>query len=163
MSGDPADQGPLGAATHRDLVAALLREAAAAGITELEVGYGDLRLFVRRRPGLQLGHVAPAIASGPAEAPAVHEDWEPVITPLAGVYYAQESPDVEPYVHVGSVVSPGQTVGLVEAMKTFNTVLCDIGGIVRQIVVGAGETVQPGQILMYVEPDDGLSAGPPVL
>jgi biotin carboxyl carrier protein len=146
---------------------ALLRDLADSGVTELEVVAGEASLFVRQRTG----PARPAPAAGPepgttAEAgPA--EGLVAVTTPLAGIAYRSPSPDEPAYVRVGEAVRRGQVVALIEAMKVFNEIHADVGGVVEEILVTSGQSVQAGQTLLLVRPDqaertagDG-AAGPP--
>jgi acetyl-CoA carboxylase biotin carboxyl carrier protein len=159
MADDDSASAPLGAESYAALVAGLLDELAAAGITEAEVCYGSFRLFLRRRPRRES---APA-ATGPALAaePAIHESWVAVAAPLAGVFYNREAPDAPAFVHLGSPIHAGQPVGLIESMKMFNEVVCEVSGMVRQVLAANGEVVHAGQALIYVEPSEDLAHGPP--
>ncbi|GAC1436406.1 MAG: hypothetical protein NVSMB65_10440 [Chloroflexota bacterium] len=159
MSGEEtASPSLLGAESHAALVADLLQELSAAGITEAELGYGTLRLVLRRRP--QGTQPARQVAAVPEQMPSLREGWTSVTAPLAGVYYNRETPDADPFVHVGSMVHAGQAVGLIESMKMFNEVTAEVGGIVREILVGNGDVVQATQPLLYLEPGDEGAAQP---
>lgn len=70
---------------------------------------------------------------------------------LPGVFYRRPAPDQEPFVEEGSVVEDGQTLGLVEVMKTFNEVRAERPGRVSRILLAEGEEVEPGQELFEVE------------
>jgi acetyl-CoA carboxylase biotin carboxyl carrier protein len=75
-----------------------------------------------------------------------------VTAPLTGVYYRSPSPDAEPYVREGDVVSAGQVIGLIEAMKLFNEIKSDVTGTVRHIAAGDGDLVKAKQTLIEVDP-----------
>jgi acetyl-CoA carboxylase biotin carboxyl carrier protein len=62
------------------------------------------------------------------------------------------SPDADPFVRVGDVVEPGQTLGIVEAMKLMNPIVADDPGVVTEVLVGDAESVEYGQVLMYLRP-----------
>jgi len=75
----------------------------------------------------------------------------PVVAPLVGVYYRSGSPGAKPFVEVGDTVERGQQVGIVEAMKVMNEVLCDYRGVVKELLVDNGEAVQYEQQLMLID------------
>jgi acetyl-CoA carboxylase biotin carboxyl carrier protein len=94
---------------------------------------------------------------GVAEPPIAVEDeipktWQPIVSPLTGIFYLTETPQSPPFVSVGAPVTERQVVGLIESMKMYNPVETDVAGIVRAILVHASAVVERGQILMYVEP-----------
>lgn len=92
-----------------------------------------------------------AAAAGEAAGGAV------VVAPTDGIFYSRPSPGAPPYVEVGQTVRRGQTVGLVEVMKTFNQIAFDGPGqpeeaVVREIRAGEGEEVRAGQVLIVLGP-----------
>jgi acetyl-CoA carboxylase biotin carboxyl carrier protein len=136
---------------------------AQAGLDELEVEYGDLRVrLARPRPAAV---AAPAsVAPGPPDlAPMTASDGltpfgEPapgkrfVSAPLTGVWYAAPSPGARPYVTEGNEINVGQVVGLIEAMKLFNEIKSDVAGTVTRILVEAGTLVKRRQPLLEIDP-----------
>ena len=68
-----------------------------------------------------------------------------------GVFYHRPSPDAEPYVTEGAAVAEGDTVGLVEVMKTFHEVKADVAGTVRTILVDSEDEVSIGQDLVELD------------
>ena len=85
----------------------------------------------------------------------VGTDVTAVPAPLVGTFYAAPSPDAGPFVRVGDAVEPGQTLGIVEAMKLMNPIVADEAGVVTEILVGDAESVEYGQVLMYLRPGGG--------
>ena len=79
----------------------------------------------------------------------------PVPAPLVGTFYVAASPDADPFVQVGDAVEPGQTLGIVEAMKLMNPIVAEEAGVVVQVLVGDAESVEYGQVLMYLRPAGG--------
>jgi acetyl-CoA carboxylase biotin carboxyl carrier protein len=77
-------------------------------------------------------------------------DLTAVHAPLVGTFYVSPSPDAGPFVRVGDAVEPGQTLGIVEAMKLMNPILADEAGVVTEVLVGDAESVEYGQVLMYL-------------
>lgn len=72
-------------------------------------------------------------------------------SPLPGTFYRRSSPDAAPFVEVGTRVTPGDVVGIVEVMKQFNQIEAEIGGVVAEILVADGDPVEPGQALLRIE------------
>ncbi|GAA4833335.1 acetyl-CoA carboxylase [Saccharopolyspora rosea] len=72
--------------------------------------------------------------------------------PMPGVLYHRSSPDAEPYVTEGAAVVAGQTIALIEVMKTFNEVKADAAGTVARFLVDDGEEVSAGEDIVEVTP-----------
>ena len=87
-----------------------------------------------------------------ARAAAVADSRVPVVAPLVGTFYRSPQPGARAFVEEGDVVEPGQTVGIVEAMKIMNQVSSEHRGRVAELPVKDGEWVEFQQILMYLEP-----------
>lgn len=90
----------------------------------------------------------PVVEPKPAEASRLVE----IKSPIVGTYYSASSPDVEPFVKVGSPVTPETIVCIVEAMKVFNEIPAGLSGVVREILVENGAPVDYGQPLFRVDP-----------
>lgn len=75
----------------------------------------------------------------------------PITSPMVGAFYAAPSPGAKPFVKVGDIVSAGQVVCIVEAMKLMNEIESEVSGKVTQICVEDGQSVEYGQVLMYIE------------
>ncbi len=71
-----------------------------------------------------------------------------VTSPMIGTYYAAPGPGEEPFVRVGDMISAGQTVATIEAMKIFNEIEAERGGIVEELLVSNGQPVEYSQPLM---------------
>ncbi len=74
----------------------------------------------------------------------------PISSPMPGIYYGASSPSTPPFVRVGEVVSMGQVIGLIEAMKVFNEIPSPVSGTVLSIEVQGGDLVQIGEVLMRI-------------
>ena len=72
---------------------------------------------------------------------------------MVGTFYAQPEPGAEPYVRVGSRISSGQTVCIIEAMKIMNEIEAELGGVVREVCVDDASPVEYGQVLYRVDPN----------
>ncbi len=75
-----------------------------------------------------------------------------VRSPLVGTFYAAPSPGADPFVRVGDEIEPGQTVGIVEAMKLMNPIVADEAGVVAEVLVGDAESVEYDQVIMRLRP-----------
>ena len=83
--------------------------------------------------------------------PAESAPTNAVLAPLTGLYYSSPSPGAQPYVGVGSTITVGQVIGLIEAMKLFNEIKSDRGGRVTRIYPEDGALVKAKQPLIEVE------------
>ena len=90
---------------------------------------------------------APAASTENTSAPK----GKPITSPMVGAFYAAPSPGAKPFVKVGDVISAGQVVCIVEAMKLMNEIESEVSGKVTQICVEDGQSVEYGQVLMYIE------------
>lgn len=158
-----------------ELVRDLAKVLDDTGLTEIEVEYGELRLRLARTLVMaqqppahtHVVHSAPApapalpppVAAAPAPAPAappaapVDASSHPgaVLSPMVGTAYLAPNEDASPFVKVGDRVTKGQTILLVEAMKTFNQIHAPNDGVVKQILVGNADPVEFNQPLMIIE------------
>ncbi len=98
---------------------------------------------------------APAAATAPAAAPAASDDpaQHPgaVTSPMVGTAYLSAEPGATPFVTIGATVAEGQTVLIIEAMKTMNHIPAPRGGVVKRILVSDGNAVEYGAPLMIIE------------
>ncbi|MBM3586501.1 MAG: acetyl-CoA carboxylase biotin carboxyl carrier protein [Alphaproteobacteria bacterium] len=152
-------------ATIREL-AQILRES---DLTEIELIDNDMRVKLVRQVTVAAmampvaAHAAPAPAAAPA-APAVTatppaartaeidaDHPGAVSSPMVGVAYLSPEPTSAPFVTVGSKVTQGQTLLLIEAMKTYNQIKAPRAGTVTRILVESGTPVEFGEPLMIVE------------
>ena len=100
-------------------------------------------------------HHAPSAAPAAAAAPAASEDPSQhpgaVTSPMVGTVYLAAEPGATPFVTIGATVSEGQTVLIIEAMKTMNHIAAPRAGTVRRIMVDDGSPVEYGAPLMIIE------------
>jgi len=99
----------------------------------------------------EVAPVPPAALAEPAAKPEkpLHE----IRSPIVGTFYRAPAPDAEPFVQVGSHVTPGTTLCIIEAMKLMNEIQSDIAGTVVKILVENGQPVEYNQVLFLIEPD----------
>lgn len=138
----------------------LMRHAAEQGLSKVTVTEGNFSITVENTP-VEAAAVAPT-AAAPAAAPtAVQESAaQPeeesysgtvVSAPLVGTFYAANAPEEPPIVSVGDTVTKGQTLCIIEAMKTMNTIESPCDGKVQKILVTNGELVEYHQPLIVIE------------
>jgi acetyl-CoA carboxylase biotin carboxyl carrier protein len=76
-----------------------------------------------------------------------------ITSPMVGTFYARPEPAADPYVRVGSRISPGQTLCIIEAMKIMNPLDAEISGVIREVAVEDAQPVEFGQVLFRVDPN----------
>ena len=153
------DQARQGKARRPNIDAAFVRELAAlldeTGLTEIEVEEAGTRVRIARQ-GTFLSAPMMAAPHG-AGAPAPHEakpekkSGTEVTSPMVGTAYVGPSPGAPPFVKVGDTVKEGQTLIIIEAMKTMNQVPANVSGRVAEIFVQDGQPVEFGEPLMRIE------------
>jgi acetyl-CoA carboxylase biotin carboxyl carrier protein len=132
----------------------LAKLMAETGLTEIELAEKDRRIRVVRgyaqAPMQQVvvPHAAPHAAVADGTAPAV--DPGAVLSPMVGVAYLTPEPNAPAFVGVGTRVEAGQTLLLIEAMKTFNPITAPKAGTVTRILVESGDSVDQGQPLVVI-------------
>ncbi len=143
-----------------DAVRALAAILTETGLTEIEIEGEDGRVRVARAPAPVVASVAgpalaPAAAAAPATAPAAAPDDAAhpgaVRSPMVGVAYLSPEPGAAPYVAPGQGVSAGQTLLLIEAMKTFNQIKAPRAGTVTRVLVASGTPIEYDQPLLIIE------------
>jgi acetyl-CoA carboxylase biotin carboxyl carrier protein len=145
-------KGPgIDAAAVREL-AGLLKET---GLTEIEIEHNGARIRVSRGGGVAAPAAAPAsIATTPAPAaPQPAASGPPagaVPSPMVGTVYASPEPGKPPFISVGKTVKEGDTLFIIEAMKTMNAIAAPKGGTVKEIHVTDGTPVEYGQTLCVI-------------
>ncbi len=85
------------------------------------------------------------------QKPAEPGEGKTIDSPMVGTFYDAASPDAEPYVTIGSTVSPGDILCIIEAMKTFNQLEADTSGVIRAIYKSNGDPVEFGEPLFVIE------------
>lgn len=96
---------------------------------------------------------APATANGQAEPASPADDGLIAVeSPMVGTFYTAANPDSEAFVSVGSQISEGSVVCIVEAMKVFNEIKAELSGTIERICVKNGDAVEFGQALFMVRP-----------
>lgn len=141
-----------------DAIRALADILTETGLTEIEVAEKDNRIRVVRSAGNQVVQAvaAPASAAPAAVAPViapvdVSNHPGAVNSPMVGIAYLAPDPSAPPFVQEGQAVTAGQTIMLIEAMKTFNQIKAPRGGTLTRMLVSSGDPVEFGEALAIIE------------
>ena len=140
-----------------DTIRALAAVLVETGLTEIEIADKDSRIRVVRGGGVAttvLPVAAPAASLTASAAPAMQEAAAhpgSVVSPMVGVAYLSPEPGAPPFVSVGQQVAVGQTLMLIEAMKTFNQIKAPRAGTVTAVLVQSGAPVEYGEALIILE------------
>ncbi len=135
------------------------------GLTEIELVDAESRLRIVRAPGMAVAASgaagggadggAGAVQAVPAPSPAAPAEEAAMVgavpSPMVGIVYLSPDPASAPFVVPGQAVAAGQTVLLIEAMKTFNQIKAPRAGTVRRILVASGDPVEYAQPLLVIE------------
>src|SRR5262249_2409270 len=154
VAGD--DKKKSNAVVDEDVVRSLARLLDETRLTEIEIEQRGVRVRVARQmavacapPAIEASRTIPvAIAAGtldPSQHPGV------VASPMVGTAYRAPEPGAKPFCDVGSVVKAGDTLLIVEAMKTLNQIPAPKAGTVVQILFEDAQTVEIGEPLMIIE------------
>src|SRR5262245_19296484 len=162
-----AEPGPFDVRTLRQLIAMMSRH----DLNEIDLQDGTKRIRVRR--GLRGGGATvpvviptpipvPAPAANATTAPTADQAGAgtarpgkptvPIKSPGVGTFYAASKPGAEPFVRVGSRVTPTTTVGILEAMKIMNEIPAECSGVITEVLVQNQQPVEFGQVLFHVDP-----------
>ena len=139
----------------QDLIRELAKLLTETGLTEIEVEHDDTRIRVARgaAPAAVQVPVAAIVAEKPKTAVAEEAVNHPgtVLSPMVGTAYRSPEPGARPFVDVGDTVREGQTLLIIEAMKTMNQIPAPRSGTVTAVMVEDGQPVEYGEPLMIIE------------
>lgn len=139
-----------------------------SGIAELELTEGEEKVRISRQPAIggQFAMPTTYMAAPPmpmaappttaptatptAEAAAPAIEGHVVKSPMVGTFYRAPSPDAKPFVEVGTSVSVGDTLCIIEAMKLLNQIEADQSGVIKAILVENGQPVEYGEPLFII-------------
>lgn len=151
----------------------LIKFVAKSGATEVKLEMDDIKITIKTTDGgssetttyiqqAPVSHALPQAAapqptapSAPAEAAPVADDNAKYITiksPIIGTLYRKPSPDKAPFVEVGSSISKGDVVCVIEAMKLFNEIESEVSGKIVKVLVDDSSPVEFDQPLFLVDP-----------
>jgi acetyl-CoA carboxylase biotin carboxyl carrier protein len=129
------------------------------GLTEIELEQKGVRVRVSKSmtahyqaaPAPMAAPAPPAAAAPVAVAAPTGDQAGAVKSPMVGTVYMAASPETPPFVTVGATVKQGQTLLIIEAMKTMNQIPAPKSGKVTQIMVGNGSPVEFGEVMLVIE------------
>ena len=163
MAKGPAKEKSAGDDAHEAMVRSLAKLLDETNVSEIEVERGGLRVRVARHAvampmmagaAAMLRDPAAIVANpaGTAARPVPAADHPGVVTsPMVGTAYVGPEPGARPFVDVGSTVTVGQTLLIIEAMKTMNQIPAPRAGTVSRILIEDGQPVEFGEPLMIIE------------
>jgi acetyl-CoA carboxylase biotin carboxyl carrier protein len=140
----------------------LLRESPEIGSIEVKGWFGTGVLITRTgnhavqvsAPMAMPMAAAPlAAAASPTPAAPAAAALKEIKSPMVGTFYRAPEPGAEPYVKVGSRVSAGQTVCIIEAMKIMNEIEAEVTGVVKEVCLEDSSPVEFGTVLYRVDPN----------
>ena len=139
-----------------DVVRALAKLLDETGLSEIEIEEGGRRVRVAR-PVMGAAYAAPAAIAPPILKAAGERSADPadnpgvVLSPMVGSAYRAPEPGARPFVDIGTRVKVGDTLLIIEAMKTLNQIPAPRAGTVTQILFEDGQPVEFGESLMIIE------------
>lgn len=144
------------------LVETLGEIATRLDLSEIEVVQGDLKIRVARQIStaplaamqpsvVAAAPAAPALQPAPAAAASLASHPGAVTSPMVGTAYLRPAPEAARFIEPGVQVKPGDTLLLIEAMKTFNEIVAPRGGTIAAILVEDAQPVEFGQPLVVIE------------
>jgi len=138
-----------------DQLQQIIRLLKAEGLSEITVCEGDQRITVKQDfSSAAVRSPSPPVLVGPDRPAEGAEDSEDVLTltaPLVGTFYRRPTPDAEPFVTPGDIVSLGDTLCFIEAMKVMNEIKAEEAGRVLRVLADDGEAVEYGQPLFVFD------------
>lgn len=152
-----------------DLIKKLVKIVDSSGVTDLEIQEGDFKIKVAKKirnaqvitqaqipvaaaqPVMQTSSPAAEATKQTTEAEITAANLHEIRSPIVGTFYRAPAPDADSYVQVGSVVSPGSVLCIVEAMKLMNEIESDVNGKIVKILVENGKPVEYNQPLFLIE------------
>jgi acetyl-CoA carboxylase biotin carboxyl carrier protein len=136
-------------------IASIVESMGRGSISRLVLSKGDFHLELEAAPRTSSG--VNALQAAPTDAETGERSQGPsrthvITSPMIGTFYAAPAPGEPPFIKLGDVITQGDTVGIVEAMKIMNEIAADRAGTVVQILASDGETVEYGSPLIEVDP-----------
>ena len=128
-------------------------------LTEITLEDVDTAIVLKKEAGVQSAPVQ-VVTAPQAEVKQETKETEEqpkkskghaVVAPMVGTFYRAPGKGEAPFVEVGDVVKDDKVVCIIEAMKLMNEIEAEVSGTVTEICVKDGETVEYGQVLMYIE------------
>lgn len=157
-------------------IQSLIKFVAKSGVSEVELETKGFKIVIKTSksgeqivvqapmPVNQMPQVQQAPAPQPQQAAPAQQEAKPKAaendeskyftfkSPMIGTFYRSSGPDKAPFVNVGDEVKPGKVVCIIEAMKLFNEIECDISGKIVKVLVDDAKPVEYDQPLFLIEP-----------
>ena len=129
--------------------AELMKELELSG---LEISENDTKIRLERgvQGAVLTAAAAPAQAAPAASANTETSGFEEVVSPMVGVFYEAPAENADPFVHKGDRVKKGDTLCIIEAMKLMNEVTAEQDGVIQEVCVRNGQTVEYGTVLFLI-------------
>lgn len=152
----------------KDFIKELINLVKGSNIKTLQIEQGDLKIYVETHKELKehgsestlRQHIKKEEEFKHIEILPPSEDikenekkYHVIKSPLVGTFYRSPAPGAPPFVEVGDIVSPGQVLCIIEALKVMNEIESDVKGRIEKILVENGETVEYGQPLFLIDTD----------
>lgn len=141
---------------NKDNVKELINLLNENDLSEISVKNGDKEVVIKKEktvvsssPVVQSS--TSAVTSSQAVSSNKTDTRRAITSPMVGTFYGSSSPTAAPFVEVGDMITEGQVVCIIEAMKLMNEIESDVSGKVVEICVQNGQSIEFGQTLMYVE------------
>ncbi len=138
-----------------DAIRALAAVLSETGLTEIEIAEKDSRIRVVRAaaaaPVAAMPVALAPVVAQPVAAPDEANHPGAVLSPMVGVAYLSPEPGAPPFITVGQSVTAGQTLLLIEAMKTFNQIKAPKAGTIARILIANSTPVEYGEVLLILE------------
>ncbi len=143
-----------------------------SGVAEIEIKEGEESVRISRYSPSNTSYIPPSPAQHitvSSQAPAQHlaapvatpvtenkpsapvHTGHEITSPMVGTFYRSSTPEAKAFVELGSTVSAGDTLCIIEAMKMFNQIEADTSGTIKKILVDNGSPVEFGQVLFVIE------------
>ena len=152
-----------------DIVQDVIQLMEEAQINELSFEEKEIKIHLRRGPGVSFGPSVSAMPGssisssasapqpGPSSAPSAEpapkaESLPTLNAPMVGTFYRATAPDAKPFVEEGAKIEVGQVYCIIEAMKLMNEVKSEVSGRVVKILIQNGQAVEFGQPLIVIDP-----------
>lgn len=122
-----------------------------SGLQRLKLSQGDFKIELEKAAATA-APIPAAVPAAPAAAPGKAEEAPVISAPLVGTFYAAPAPEQPPFVQTGDRVAKGQTVCLIEAMKTMIEVPAPCDCVIEEVLKANGELAAFGEALMRYKP-----------
>lgn len=138
------------------LAVSLMKQASKLNVSKVSIQHADFSVTVETHAPTAGTVCTAAPTAAPATQPEESAQSEPeldgtvVSAPLVGTFYAADAPEQPPFIEIGDQVTKGQTLCIIEAMKTMNSIECPCDGTVSRILVQNGDVVEYHQPLIVI-------------